>query len=63
MITSFGLPVVMTTGRLVPLVLTGLTRHPVEAVAAVVTCLVSALCWGAATSLRRRRILRRASTS
>jgi hypothetical protein len=65
LIPSLGLPVVMTTGRLVVLTLTGVTRHPMGAVGAAAGWAVILLTgYGALMSRRRRqRVSRRGSTS
>jgi hypothetical protein len=64
LIPSLGLPVVMTTGRLVVLTLTGVTRHPIGAATAAGCALMLMGC-AALMGLRRRRqrISRRASIS
>jgi hypothetical protein len=64
---SLGLPVVMTTGRLVVLTLTGVSRGPIGAVttatgSAVMLLLATAGC-AALVALRRRRASRRGSIS
>ena len=56
LIPSLGLPVVMTTGRLVILTLSGVTRHPVGAVSAAAGgALMLMMGCGVLVSLRRRR--------
>jgi hypothetical protein len=64
LITSFGLPVVLTTGRLTAL--TGaLPRHPADVLAVAVAVVLSAVttsCIGMAHR-RHRRASRRGSTS
>jgi hypothetical protein len=62
-----GLPVVMTTGRLVVLTLTGVSRGPIGAVttatgSAVMLLLVTVGC-AALVGRRRRRASRRGSVS
>jgi hypothetical protein len=62
-----GLPVVMTTGRLVVLTLTGVSRGPIGAVttatgSAVMLLVVTVGC-AALVGLRRRRASRRGSVS
>jgi len=64
---SLGLPVVMTTGRLVVLMLSGVSRRPIGAVttatgSAVMLLLVIVGC-AALVALRRRRASRRGSVS
>ena len=64
---SLGLPVVMTTGRLVVLTLTGAARHPIGVVtaatgSAVMLLLVTVGC-AALVGRRRRRASRRGSLS
>ena len=64
---SLGLPVVMTTGRLVVLTLTGVSRGPIGAVttatgSAVMLLLVTVGC-AALVGRRRRRASRRGSVS
>jgi cytochrome c biogenesis protein CcdA len=65
LITSLGLTVAMTTGRLVVLTLTGVTRHPIGAVTAAGSALMLLMGCAALMGLRRRRqrISRRASIS
>jgi hypothetical protein len=65
LIPSLGLPVVMATGRLVVLTLTGVTRHPIGAVTAAGCLLMSLMGCAALIGRRRRRqrISRRASIS
>jgi hypothetical protein len=56
LIPSLGLPVVMTTGRLVVLTMAGVTRHPMGVVTAAAGCAVMLMTGSAAlVSLRRRR--------
>jgi hypothetical protein len=67
LIPSIGLPVAMTTGRLVVLTLTGVSRHPIGAVAAatgsaVMLLLLTVGC-AALVGRRRRRASRRGSIS
>jgi hypothetical protein len=67
LIPSMGLPVAMTTGRLLVLTLTGVPRHPIGAVAAatgsaVLLLLLTVGC-AALVGLRRRRASRRGSIS
>ena len=66
-VLSFGLPVVMTTGRLVVLTLTGAARHPIGVVtaatgSAVMLLLLTVGC-AALVGFRRRRASRRGSLS
>jgi hypothetical protein len=64
LIPSLGLPVVMTTGRLVVLILAGASRHPIGAVTAAAGSTVMLMMGCAAlVSLRRRRASRRGSIS
>ncbi len=64
LIPSLGLPVAMTTGRLVVLTLTGALRHPIGAVTAATASVVMLLTGcAAAVGLRRRRTSRRGSIS
>jgi hypothetical protein len=62
-----GLPVAMTTGRLVVLTLTGVSRHSIGAVSAVTVSAVMLLTLlvvcAALMGLRRRRASRRGSIS
>jgi hypothetical protein len=53
LITSFGLPVALTTGRLAAPVLGGLPRHPLSLAALAVT--LSVLVTGLTLTLVRRR--------
>ena len=67
LIPSLGLPVVMTTGRLGVLTLTGVSRGPIGAVttatgSAVMLLLVTVGC-AALVGRRRRRASRRGSVS
>ena len=67
LIPSMGLPVAMTTGRLLVLTLTGVPRHPIGAVAAatgsaVMLLLLTVGC-AALVGRRRRRASRRGSIS
>jgi hypothetical protein len=63
LITSFGLPVATTTGRLIVMTSTTLSRHPLSAVTAVAGSAVGAAGWGTLAHLRHRRALRRGSVS
>jgi hypothetical protein len=67
LIPSLGLPVVMTTGRLVVLTLTGVSSRQIGAVTAAtgsaVMLLVVTVCCAALMGLRRRRASRRGSVS
>jgi hypothetical protein len=65
LIPSLGLPVVMTTGRLVVLTLTGMTRHPIGAMTAAGSAVMLMMGCAVPMSLRRRRqrVSRRGSTS
>ena len=67
LIPSLGLPVAMTTGRLIVRTLTGVSRHPIRGVtgvtgSAVMLLLVTLGC-AALVGLRRRRASRRGSVS
>jgi Ca2+/Na+ antiporter len=67
LIPSLGLPVAMTTGRLVVLMLTGVSGHAIGAAtaatgAAVMLLLLTVGC-AALVGLRRRRASRRGSAS
>jgi hypothetical protein len=63
LIPSLGLPVVMTTGRLVVLTMTGMSRHPIGAVTAAASAVMLMMSCAALVSLRRRRASRRGSIS
>jgi hypothetical protein len=67
LIPSLGLPVVMTTGRLVVLTVTGVSSRHVGAVTAAtgsaVMLLLATVCGVALVGLRRRRASRRGSIS
>jgi hypothetical protein len=65
LIPSLGLPVVMTTGRLVVLTLTGLVRHPIAAVTAGAGSagMLMSGCAALVVGRRRRRASRHASIS
>jgi hypothetical protein len=64
LIPSLGLPVAMTTGRLVVLTLIGASRHPIGAVTAATGSVVLLMMGCAAVvGRRRRRASRRASIS
>jgi hypothetical protein len=67
LIPSLGLPVAMTTGRLIVRTLTGVSRHPIGGAtgvtgSAVMLLLVTLGC-AALVGLRRRRASRRGSVS
>jgi hypothetical protein len=66
LITSSGLPVATPAGRLVVLVMTGLPHHPtalLTALTSLAVLTVTAIGCRALVHFRRRRTLRRGSTS
>jgi hypothetical protein len=63
LITSLGLPVATTTGRLVVMTLTGALRHPIGVVSLAAGSAVVLTGCGAPVVLRRRRASRRGSIS
>jgi hypothetical protein len=63
LITSFGLPVATTTGRLIVVLSSNLSRHPFSAVTVVVGLSMVAAGWRILLHLRHRRALRRGSIS
>jgi hypothetical protein len=63
LITSFGLPVATATGRLVAATSTGLSRHLLSTIMAVLMVTVGVASWRVHLFRRHRRALRRASTS
>jgi hypothetical protein len=64
---SLGLPVVMTTGRLVHLTLSGMTRYPIGAMSAAGCAVMLRTGWAVLVSLRlhrrRQRVSRHGSIS
>jgi hypothetical protein len=63
LITSFGLPVATTAGRLIVVASTGLSRNPLGAVTATAVSLVGAASGLMLAHRRRQRALRRGSIS
>jgi hypothetical protein len=63
LITSLGLPVATTTGRLVVMTLTGALRHPIGVVSLSAGLALVVIACGVPVFLRRRRASRRGSIS